>query len=191
MVIFPPIQAFIDLVKSRQRPGMRVAEVGCYDGTTSQLWVPVVSAQSGLSIMVDNFCGNPGSCCDTPHAPQNYNASQVLETLCRRVSGYPPFLILKSDSSDAASFIEDGSLDIVFLDADHRYSQTSKNISAWLRKIKSGGIMCGHDCESSEHDPKYIEHDFVEGKHHGVIKAVYESFPKAERLADSCWKAEV
>jgi predicted O-methyltransferase YrrM len=49
------------------------------------------------------------------------------------------------DSSDAASFYKDNSLDFVFIDASHEYEHVKKDIIKWKPKIKLGGIIAGHD----------------------------------------------
>jgi predicted O-methyltransferase YrrM len=54
------------------------------------------------------------------------------------------------DSHLAAGQFEDKSLDFVFIDADHRYEYTKRDILAWLPKIKNGGIIAGHDYISLE-----------------------------------------
>jgi predicted O-methyltransferase YrrM len=38
-----------------------------------------------------------------------------------------------------------GCLDMVFIDADHKYEIVIADIRAWLPKVKPGGILCGHD----------------------------------------------
>lgn len=57
--------------------------------------------------------------------------------------------IIRSDSISAAAQIEDHSLDLIFIDADHSYEGTSKDIKTWFPKLKSDGIMCGHDYENT------------------------------------------
>ena len=48
----------------------------------------------------------------------------------------------------AAKKFEDGSLDFVFIDADHSYEGVRGDIELWLPKVKSGGLLCGHDYDS-------------------------------------------
>lgn len=52
---------------------------------------------------------------------------------------------IKEISWNAASHFEDGSVDFVFIDADHEYDSVCKDIKAWMPKIRKGGIISGHD----------------------------------------------
>lgn len=83
------------------------------------------------------------------------------------------------------------SADWIFLDADHRYSSVVKDIwHAWSR-LKIGGILVGHDYDGPGYDQRYVEQDFVEGKHHGVTKALEEFLKIRPGLtlgnADTLW----
>jgi len=53
--------------------------------------------------------------------------------------------ILRMDTVAAAKEIEDGSLDFVFIDADHTYEGCKADICAWLPKVRDGGLVSGHD----------------------------------------------
>lgn len=64
-------------------------------------------------------------------------------------------------SWDAAALYPDESLDFVYLDAGHDYADVHKDIDAWRLKVKSGGILAGHDYT--------VEFP-------GVIQAVNETF---------------
>ena len=48
-------------------------------------------------------------------------------------------------SVEAAMTVKDGSLDFAYLDANHTYEQVTADIAAWAPKVRSGGILAGHD----------------------------------------------
>lgn len=52
---------------------------------------------------------------------------------------------LKGLSWEMADNFEDGTVDFVFIDADHEYTSVVKDITAWLPKIRKGGMISGHD----------------------------------------------
>lgn len=77
---------------------------------------------------------------------------------------------IRKPSVDAANQFSDGSLDIVYIDANHEYQEVKKDIAVWLPKIKKGGIISGHDYSFPWN---------------GVIQAVDESFPD-DKINKSC-----
>jgi hypothetical protein len=76
---------------------------------------------------------------------------------------------IKKDSSEAIQDVEDYSLQFVFIDADHTYDAVSKDIRAWLPKVKQDGksLIAGHD---------------YRGHFRGVTKAVDEFFGNRVRF---------
>jgi len=48
-------------------------------------------------------------------------------------------------SWEIADQIDDGSVDLVYIDGDHTYEAVLKDLNAWVPKIKKGGIVCGDD----------------------------------------------
>ncbi len=80
--------------------------------------------------------------------------------------------IHRMDSAAAASLVEDGSMDFVFIDADHSYEGCLKDIDAWLPKVRKGGLIAGHDYNK---------------KWPGVVQSVSERFQKIAIARDSVW----
>jgi predicted O-methyltransferase YrrM len=52
---------------------------------------------------------------------------------------------IRENSRDASELFKDGSLDFVFIDADHRFEHVVEDINLWEKKIRPGGIVSGHD----------------------------------------------
>ena len=57
---------------------------------------------------------------------------------------------MRARSVEAAKAITDGSLDFVFIDADHSYEGCKADIEAWLPKVKPRGFIGGHDYDNAE-----------------------------------------
>jgi predicted O-methyltransferase YrrM len=53
--------------------------------------------------------------------------------------------VIRETSLDAARFLRDGTVDMVFIDADHSHPAPLNDIQAWLPKLKPDGLLCGHD----------------------------------------------
>lgn len=53
--------------------------------------------------------------------------------------------VLRRRSTSAAVYVDDGSLDFVFIDGDHSYEGVAADIGAWVGKLKPRGLLSGHD----------------------------------------------
>jgi predicted O-methyltransferase YrrM len=69
-------------------------------------------------------------------------------------------VIIREMSMDAVKHFDDNSLDFVFIDGNHNYSYVLDDITEWSKKIRSGGIVSGHD--------------YYKFRRSGVIEAVTE-----------------
>lgn len=70
--------------------------------------------------------------------------------------------VIRDWSIEASGKVPDGSLDFVFIDAEHTYEACKADIAAWAPKVRAGGVISGHDYENP---------DFP---HWGVERAVQE-----------------
>lgn len=79
-------------------------------------------------------------------------------------------VLIKGYSKDVSISVDNESLDFVYIDADHHYGSVTEDINAWFPKVRTGGIVSGHDyC-------RYLEH-------FGVIEAVND-FCRANGYSD-------
>jgi hypothetical protein len=69
---------------------------------------------------------------------------RFLETQ-ERLAGYPKTRFTKKFSMDAVNDFENESLDFVYVDANHDLPYVMDDLIQWEKKVKHGGIFCGHD----------------------------------------------
>ena len=76
-------------------------------------------------------------------------------------------VVIKRMSQDALIEVPDCSLDWVFIDANHSYEYAKSDIIGWSKKVKTGGIVSGHDFYDKNKNAR-------RGVPFGVEKAVIE-----------------
>jgi hypothetical protein len=76
---------------------------------------------------------------------QEQRDADLLETMRVTEHARERCVVCKTTSEEAAKQVPDGSLDFVFLDADHSYAGVAADIKLWAPKIRRGGVLCGHD----------------------------------------------
>lgn len=74
------------------------------------------------------------------------DVEEGYKTVLKTFEGDSKTHIMRCTSTDAAAKIPPN-LDIVFIDGNHSYQYVSTDIRTWLPKIRSGGLLCGHDYE--------------------------------------------
>lgn len=198
---YPPFspddcEALRQLVSRILKPGCRILEVGSWLGTGStraiiEMLLPVPDA---LLYCVDTWQGSPNV---GRHLQivQNYDVLATFRHNVELSGGRDRVKQLVMTSQEAAKTVADNSFDLVFIDGDHSYLQTSKDIERWHPKVRNGGILCGHDCEcrpAGELRNRIIlakEDDCIDGQgtvfaaiHPGVVVAVEEAFEGAAHL---------
>ena len=55
------------------------------------------------------------------------------------------FNFIRDDSQRAADKLEDDNYDFVFIDGGHSMKQVLMDLDSWVPKVRSGGIVAGHD----------------------------------------------
>lgn len=153
------------------------AEVGCANGATTHRLLRYCNnlklyavdkwerVNGGLNAggCMSNENGESG-CEEWDPVRGLYRFNQVTRDYQRRL------IVLRGDSVEMAEKVPDGSLDFVFIDADHRYPAVVADLKAWVPKLKSEGILCGHDIHLI-----------------GVRRAVEEKLDGYEEAVDHIW----
>jgi hypothetical protein len=86
---------------------------------------------------------------DLPRAAGLHKGKTMLRVLVEHATDdeLAMLRVLQAESVKAANLFAFGSLDVVFVDADH--SRAAEDLSAWASKVKPGGLLCGHDYHPS------------------------------------------
>ena len=156
--------AILDRIPEGSR--MRGAEVGVLMANTSMRLL--VARPLITHIMIDAWmvpeAGSSYAKSGDDNSAKDQDAHEAAyQTTLRRVSQFGDrAVIMRMMSDEACRQIEDGSLDYVFIDADHSYEGVRDDIDRWLPKVKAGGWIGGHDYEH----PRFP----------GVSLAVFEAF---------------
>lgn len=143
--------------------GKTIAEVGSFIGKTAKL---MVEAGARLVYCVDHFAGSESDM-TADIDPSLVRRGFIVN--CQQQLTDGTIRLIEMPSLAAAKSFDDGSLDMVFIDANHDYEAVKADIQAWLPKVKSGGIMCGHDYGNVE---AFLGHEAFPG----VRQAVDEAF---------------
>lgn len=142
-----------------------VVEIGVFAGEATRIFA--ASPKVAQVYAVDNW-----AFADFDVTLGCFRAAEV-EAAFDRVLAERPDVIrkVKTDSLSAAAQFADGSVDLVYIDANHNYFAVRADMAAWRSKVKPGGILAGHDYDKI-----------------GVRRAVDEAYPGGVHVcADASW----
>lgn len=153
--------------------GGTFVELGCFKGkSTSFIVTEIINQKRKVNFTtIDSFEGHTNS--TDSNEVQAYNGITNIEKdfILNMGKLLKHCQYKKCLSHEAANYFEDGSVDVLFVDAGHSYEAVKKDIEAWLPKMKPNGIIVGHDYNS-----------WV-----GVKKAVNEKFGNPHKIENDCW----
>jgi glycosyltransferase involved in cell wall biosynthesis len=142
---------------------MSVVEVGCWQGRSTHA---LLSGCRGPVVAVDKW---------DVELMQPYGDARVARhAFFNHVKGFLNLTVMEMDSFKAAEAFESKSVDMVFIDADHRYEAVKADILAWLPKAKK--LIGGHDYSAGWP---------------GVNQAVQEIFGDTFRVFENIWYVEL
>lgn len=115
----------------------RVAEVGVEKGLTARF---LLEQHPGIDYVgVDPYFmagkGELNTVLDGYHS----NLSAWMQ------ERYPASRLIRATGDEAVSAFPDGHFDLVFIDADHDFLPVRNDVRQWTRKVRSGGLVVGHD----------------------------------------------
>jgi SAM-dependent methyltransferase len=154
----------LDKIKSHLGEIGTAIEIGTWRGDFANLMCSKL--QPNKFYAVDPFALYEGYT-DKPDVNE-FSSQKNLDALAARVADRIGKMLpegrselLRDLSCNAVNQFDDNSVDLVYIDADHKYEPVLADIRAWYAKVKPGGILCGDDYIEGSHIEKF-----------GVIQAV-------------------
>lgn len=143
-------------------------EIGAWAGRTTR----VLAEYADVVFAVDHWEGSPGDRLGALAAL--YGARAGFQTFCRNMGRElhrKVFPCVGRSSTWAA--IWRTPIDLIYIDADHRYEAVKADIEAWRPHLRPGGIIAGHDYHLA-----------------GVARAVDELFTDFRLVNGRVWYVE-
>jgi hypothetical protein len=158
-----------------------IVELGSYRGESTEVWAK--HYQDVTAIDPWSFIVTPSTMLDFMNNIQQHKEDidwENLSTIFTDVEKsfderMEPYSVtkLKMNSEDAVHIFDDGTIDLIYIDAMHDYPTVNRDIDSWKDKVKPGGFISGHD---------YAD------RWPGVIHAVEEHFGKPDAVfSDTSW----
>lgn len=119
------------------------AEIGVQKGEFAK---QILSHWDGHLVLVDAWrefpteIYNDTANVSTESHSNNYN--ECLQNL-REFEGR--FTTCRGLSQETSELFKDELFDLVYIDANHSYDGCLADIKSWIKKVKKGGCICGHD----------------------------------------------
>ncbi len=129
----------------------KIVELGCWKGKSSTFLI-TEALNSGKNMelhFVDTWAGSPEHLNPDEGAYEEGLVDDpdfVYKIFLENINkiDYPKH-IHKMHTFQASKLFENNSIDFLFIDTAHEFRHVEKEISLWYPKVKSGGIISGHD----------------------------------------------
>ena len=115
------------------------AEIGVADGDFSAELISF----GGRLYLVDAWRHIGGL--DDVNNPSEVQQENRYQSVVARFAADSNVELRRGWSVEMAETFQDGELDWIYIDADHREASVWADLTAWYPKVRVGGMLCGHD----------------------------------------------
>lgn len=130
------------------KPGARFVEIGSFKGRSSAfLAVEIINSGKNIQLdLIDTWAGSSehqaGAACEVKEVVEGTLYETFLKNM-EPVKGH--YNAIRLSSQEAVHLFPDNSIDFIMIDGEHTVEAVTKDILAYLPKMKKGGIMTGDD----------------------------------------------
>ncbi|MFM9042561.1 MAG: class I SAM-dependent methyltransferase, partial [bacterium] len=83
---------------------------------------------------------------ETATSAETFDGEETYRRYCENIAPVADRIETRRMTSlEAAAEFADDSCDFVFIDASHEYREVRDDLAAWYPKVRSGGVLAGHD----------------------------------------------
>ena len=119
-------------------PCDKAVEVGVYGGEATVIFADYFKQVIAVDPWISGYD-------DADIASNACDLNLVYESYLQRIKDKPNITTIRQKSLDALAEVPDKSIDFVYIDGNHQHEMALQDIQGWLPKVKTGGIMSGHD----------------------------------------------
>lgn len=147
----PPDLEFLFMAAAATKAGDKIVEVGPWLGRSTMALV--LGSNTKDITVVDKWEGTLGEEKDFPVVGVPIREEFINNM---KKADFVPAMIYE-ETWKAAERFEDGSISLLFIDANHSLDAVCQDMLSWMPKVKSGGIICGHDWYSKPDVPVAVK----------------------------------
>lgn len=152
-------------IKEKLGDNLTIIEIGSYVGDSTEIFAKHFSRVYAIDPWQNGYD-------DSDAASFQHPMSTIEDQFNKLCEKYSNIVKIKDKSSLVAGQFVDKSVDVVYIDGIHTYQGCRDDIELYKNKVKTGGLLCGHDYQS---------------RFPGVIRAVDE-FRKPDKIfEDTSW----
>ena len=125
-----------------------MAEIGCYAGESTKIWL----CTNKIKLL---FCIDPwqNGYDNDDYASFTCSMEDVERIFDEVIADDLRVSKLKRESLDASMLFDNEYFDFVYIDGNHTYEFVKQDIETWIKKIKIGGYIGGHDYLGDDDSP--------------------------------------
>jgi hypothetical protein len=122
-----------DLIEENFNENFHIVEIGCYAGVSTELFSVCCEKVYAIDPWVDY-----------PELPMD-KIEKSEDLFDMMLSKHNNIVKIKDFSQNVYQNFKDESLDAVYIDGKHDYESVKRDILNWYPKVKTGGVISGHD----------------------------------------------
>lgn len=135
------INGLLDLVKHHKLEDKNVIEIGCFIGVSTEVLALHCKKLTGIDLwgLDEEYM-----------EVQDVDWVEIEKTARDRLSKYENVTLIRSRSEDYSKKVENGSIDMIYIDGSHTFDGLTNDLNVWYDKIKIGGVIAGHDYDQRD-----------------------------------------